>query len=295
MNEAESGPPSGPFTGPAGPRRLLTHETIGRIGSYGRTSIVPASDPIKVRNLAQARAEHDSQHRRVRITLGIPMVPPGDSVLTMPQINRTSVLRSLTLGLLALVLCGLSISEAFAAPQPEAIPRRWEFDLRPGPLRVTTVEVEGVGPRAFFFMTYYVENNTGDDRFLAPRFELATDEGEIIRSGGAEVPREVIRSISALFRNELLEDEISILGPILQGRENAREGLVVWPANDLTVDEVTIYASGFSGETRQFVRPDNGEIVVLRKTRMLRHATPGNIDPNSDRPFRRTVDQWILR
>ena len=47
-----------------------------------------------------------------------------------------------------------------------------------------------------------------------------------------------------------------------------------------------------SGELRI---TDNGEVVVLRKTRMLRHATPGNIDATSDQPFRRTVDRWIMR
>jgi hypothetical protein len=205
------------------------------------------------------------------------------------------VLGSAVLAVLTLVFAGLAVSEAAAAPQPDAIPSRWEFDLRPGPLRIITVEVEGVGPKPFFYMPYYVENNSGDDRFLAPRFELATDEGEVIRSGGSAVPREVTQFIIDRFRNPLLENEISMLGPILQGPENAREGVVIWPASDLTVDEVTVYASGFSGETKQFVRPDNGEVVVLRKTRMLRHATPGNIDPSSDQPFRRTVDRWIMR
>ncbi|MFG0291768.1 MAG: hypothetical protein ACIAQF_09695 [Phycisphaerales bacterium JB065] len=206
-----------------------------------------------------------------------------------------NTLRGSLLAILTVFIGGLAFSEAAAAPQPDAIPSRWEFDFRPGPLRITTIEVEGKGPQAFFYMPYYVENNSGEDRFLAPRFELATEEGDVLRSGGSAVPREVTRAIIERFRNPLLEDEITMLGPILQGPENAREGVVIWPANDLTVDEVTVYASGFSGETKQFVRPDNGEVVVLRKTRMLRHATPGNIDPSSDQPFRRTVDRWIMR
>lgn len=215
--------------------------------------------------------------------------------MTNALTSPATLLRTAVLAILALVLCGFSITEASAAPQPDAIPSRWEFDLRPGPLRITTVHVEGQGPQAFFYMPYYVENNSGEDRFLAPRFELATEEGDIVRSGGSAVPRSVVQTLIARFQNQLLEDEISMLGPILQGPENAREGLVIWPAGELTVDEVTVYASGFSGETKQFVRPDNGEIVVLRKTRMLRHATPGNIDVNSDRPFRRTMDRWIMR
>jgi hypothetical protein len=214
--------------------------------------------------------------------------------LNHAALTPSRILNILAFALLTVVLGGLSVS-AVAAPQPDAIPSRWEFDLRPGPLRITSISIDGGEPRAFFYMPYYVENNSGEDRFLAPRFELATEEGEIVRSGGSAVPREVVRTLIERFRNQLLEDEISMLGPILQGPENAREGLVIWPAGDLTVDEVTIYAAGFSGETKQFVRPDNGETVVLRKTRMLRHATPGNIDTNSDQPFRRTTDRWIMR
>lgn len=207
--------------------------------------------------------------------------------------HPAKLLNTLVFAVLAMFV-GVTGLTALAAPQPDAIPSRWEFDLRPGALRIATLIVDEE-PRSFFYMPYYVENNSGEDRFLAPRFELATDEGEIIRSGGIAVPREVVRTLIPRFRNQLLEDEISMLGPILQGPENAREGLVIWPAGDLTVDEVTIYASGFSGETKQFVRPDTNEVVILRKTRMLRHATPGNIDPDSDQAFRRTADRWIMR
>jgi len=207
--------------------------------------------------------------------------------------NPAKSLKTLMFAVFAMFV-GVTGLTALAVPQPDAIPSRWEFDLRPGPLRIATLLVEDE-PRSFFYMPYYVENNSGEDRFLAPRFELATDEGEIMRSGGTAVPREVVQTLIARFRNQLLEDEISMLGPILQGPENAREGLIIWPAGNLTVDEVTVYASGFSGETRQFVRPDTNEVVILRKTRMLRHATPGNINPSSDQPFRRTVDRWIMR
>jgi hypothetical protein len=185
-------------------------------------------------------------------------------------------------------------SVAFGAPEPEPVPRRWQLQIVPGDLRITSVDVPGEGARAFFYLTYTVTNNTGEDRNFAPSFELATDRGEIIRSG-RDVPRYASEAIRASLKNEQVLDEIAIQGLFLQGEENAREGFVVWPANDLKADEYTIFAAGFSGETKTIQRPDNGEKVVLRKCLMLRHDAPGQLDPTSGRPLTRTSTRWILR
>lgn len=183
---------------------------------------------------------------------------------------------------------------ALAAPEPEPIPRRWQLRVEPGELRATSVDIPGVGPRAYFFLTYKVTNNTGEDRYLAPSFELVTDRDTPIRSGRG-VPRIVSERIRASLKNDFLRDEIGVQGLLLQGEENAKEGLVIWPANDLKANEVTVYAAGFSGETKTIARPDNGQPYTLRKTLMLRHSTPGEIDPRTNDPLPRTEDRWILR
>ena len=59
----------------------------------------------------------------------------------------------------------------------------------------------------------------------------------------------------ARLGNTLIQDQITILGTILQGEENAKEGLVVWPCENFRPGEVTIYAAGFSGETAQVKAP----------------------------------------
>jgi len=61
------------------------------------------------------------------------------------------------------------------------------------------------------------------------------------------------------------------------------------------MDEVVVYGAGFSGETRSIERPDTGEKVILRKTRMLRHPVPGEIDPSLNPALTRSDDQWIMR
>lgn len=183
-----------------------------------------------------------------------------------------------------------------AAPEPDPVPRSWQFRFDPGPLRVTTVNIPGDGPRDFYYMPYLVENNTGEDRYFAPRFELVTDAGEILRSG-RDVPRFAVDQIRASLGDELLLDEIRVQGPLLQGDANAREAVVIWPADILDVDTVTVFAAGFSGENTIVTRPDNGETVVLRKTRMLQHQVAGQLNPRTDRPLQRdrVASRWIMR
>jgi hypothetical protein len=193
------------------------------------------------------------------------------------------------------------ISSALAAPEPSAVPTRWELDLEPGPLRVGTIDVEGVGPRSFFYLTYKVVNNSSEDLYFAPIFELCTDDGEA-RRAGQDVPMQVTSELLENLSNPFLLDQISIIGNLSRGEENAREGLIVWPAENLKVDEVVVYCVGFSGETRRIVKPDappgedgKPQEVVLRKTMMLVHSTPGDLTGRGTRPLDRTIARWILR
>jgi hypothetical protein len=184
---------------------------------------------------------------------------------------------------------------ARAVPEPAPIPKRWQLDIRPGPVRVATINVEGVGPTAFFYFTYTVVNNTGEDLIFAPQFDLATDDGDLIRSG-RDVPDSVVQALLTKLNNPMLESELSITrGTLQQGEENGREGLVVWRGGSLTGDELTVYAAGFSGETRIYKRPDTGEDVVLRKVLMLKHATPGDLAGRGSEPLERTETRWTMR
>lgn len=208
----------------------------------------------------------------------------------------------------------LPAREAIAAPEPSLTPVRWQLDIDPGPLRLTTVNVEGVGPRAFYTMTYRVTNNSGQDLYFAPAFELAVDEESPIRSGRG-VATATTREILAKHGNGRMLDQVSVIGMLRQGPENSRDGLVIWPADRLRANEVTVYAIGFSGETRRIAKPDakaadgkaassgqrakagarNPGEVVLRKTLMITHQAPGDLTGLGDAVIERTGERWILR
>jgi hypothetical protein len=147
----------------------------------------------------------------------------------------------------AVLICS-STSVAMAAPEPEPVPRRWELLLEAQPLHVAYANVPGVGSRPFYYMTYKATNVTGTEQTLAVSFELSTGDGNVFRAG-RNVPIEVTKQIIEHVGNPLLQDPIGILGPIQHGRENAREGIVIWPLEDFTPDALIVYAAGFSGET----------------------------------------------
>ncbi len=196
---------------------------------------------------------------------------------------------------LALVLLP---SVASAVPEPKPVPVRWEFDFRPEPLRFVRLDVESEGPVWFAFLTYRVANHSGEDRILAPLFELATDEGVVVRSGRG-VPVEVTREIMAMLDDPLLRDQLNIVSTLLQGVENTRRGVVVWRLPEGAADELIVFASGFSGESEAFYTedPETGERVrhVLRKTRMLRYAVPGQLTAYSPPTPELIEARWVLR
>jgi hypothetical protein len=215
----------------------------------------------------------------------------------MPTIgtSATTFLRLTPLALAGLLLATLT-APLWAAPQPDVVPRRWQLDVEPGELRVVTVDTAR-GPRPFYYMTYLVTNNSGEDVDFYPAFIMTSDRGGELRRSNRGVPLEAARAIQEIAgrgRVEMLS-EFDAHGLLLQGEENAREAVVIWPVESFMVDEVKIFLEGFSGETKSVTRPDNGETEVLRKTLMLTHEVPGQLDPSARNPITRTDSRWILR
>jgi hypothetical protein len=184
------------------------------------------------------------------------------------------------------------------APEPDPIPLRWQLSVEPGPLRVMTVDVPSTGPRSYYFFTYKVTNTSNTDLLFAPSFDLGGDTGELRRSG-RDVPPEVSRRILADLESKEIQDQIGVVGLLLQGEENAREGVVIWPATATHASGLTIYAAGFSGETRQVQIKDpksgSNKNVMLRKTLMLRYQGPGEIRNMAGREVELVEERWIMR
>jgi hypothetical protein len=189
--------------------------------------------------------------------------------------------------LAALVLAGA----VCAFPEPAFVPYRWELDFQPGYLRLY---VDPVDDTAWWYFTYKVVNGTGEDQLWAPSFVLFTDAGEILTSG-RDVPSHIEEDIRSLIGNKLMETQNEAIGEIFQGPEHAREGLVVWPARETDVNELSLFIAGISGETARIANPLTGEELILRKTLQRDYLIRGDALSRGSQPIELLRERWILR
>lgn len=199
--------------------------------------------------------------------------------------------------MVAVLLGVLGVSLAFA-PEPDPIPRRWQLAIEPGAMRVASMDVPGVGTRAYFYMTYKVTNTSDTDLLFTPTFDMLTDDGALLRAG-RDVPQDVTKEILRRVDNPFVQDQVSIVGPLLQGEANAKEGLVIWPVTSTRCGEFSVFASGFSGETRpiETLNPaDHTKMkVLLRKTLMMRFQGPGELFDMQARTIPMIDRTWVMR
>ena len=193
------------------------------------------------------------------------------------------------------VLLGNS-TNAYAAPEPSPVATQWEFTFENGPLRLAWVD-DGNGVNPYFYLTYRVTNHWGGVKLFAPDVSLMTDNVNVVRSG-RDVSSTVTETIMERLDNPLLESQIDIVSNVLEGVEHARDGVVIWPANDLEADEVTVFFAGLSGEFQSYVvgrETNDPHRYNLRKTLMLRYSTPGEFDQQGDTPFELAEKRWVMR
>ena len=194
--------------------------------------------------------------------------------------------------ILAGVLGAVAPSSSQAGPpRPSPFPVRWELDFAAGPLRLFVHPADG---STWWYFTYRVTNRTGRDQVWAPDLVLYTDAGRILDAGNG-VPTRVTEAIRNLLGDELLETQSEIIGDLLRGPEHARDGLAVWPAENLSVNEMSLFVGGLSGETARVLHPRTGQQYILRKTLQRDYLIRGDAVARGSDPVEVAGEQWIMR
>lgn len=157
----------------------------------------------------------------------------------------------------------------------------WEIDFKPGDLRLYVDPADG---RYYWYFTYTVTNRTERDIVFAPRIELFFDSGEILRSGRG-VSTRVVDQLKRLLGDPLLEDQNRIIGDLRVGRENARTGIAVWPAEDQEVTEITLFFQGLSSDRVDVAHPVTGKKVPLYRTLRREYIVPGDPEARGSTPL----------
>jgi hypothetical protein len=200
----------------------------------------------------------------------------------------------------AFALTCLSVAmPGVAAPQPALVTKAWEFKFThatPRPIVVKNLRGEN---EWYWYMTYKVVNNSGQERLFVPEITIATDQGDIL-AAGKNVRTAVFEEIKKRVGNRLLESPTNVVSQILQGEDHAKESVAIWPALDHNVDRVSIFISGLSGETALIKIPDPADTkktidTLVAKTLMLDFDYPGAPTSPQEQPVIFKGSTWIMR
>lgn len=176
-----------------------------------------------------------------------------------------------------------------SAGKPGGAP--WTFDFTPKELRLFVDQASGT---SYWCMTYTVTNLTGADRQWMPKVEMLDDRGRI-HAAGRSVPPSVTKSVKDLLGDPLLEDQFQIIGVLRQGRENAKDGLLIWSAEPCDATEITVFVRGLSGETEVVEDPVTKAPVTLYRTARLEYVVPGDVKARGMKPVPLDSRDWIFR
>jgi len=211
----------------------------------------------------------------------------------------------------ALTIGAIFVGSAQTAPKPAEITTSWQLDFDYKPVQPIMVPVPGEAkPRLFWFMLFTVANHTGSDQIFVPDFTLYTDTAQVLRAG-QHVPSAAFDKIKALYNNPLLQDMSGVSGKLLQGEDNAKDGVAIWPDFDPKATSFDIFVGGLSGETAELALPTPMQVtqidadgkkvvktvdkVILSKTLDLNYTITG--DPAS-RPKNKAAlatKTWVMR
>jgi hypothetical protein len=148
-------------------------------------------------------------------------------------------------------------------------------------------------------MRYTVVNNTGKEILFTPSFELVADTGRVQTAfkeanGKDNIPSAVFEEISRLYKNPLLQSPSSIYGRLLQGEDNAKDGVIIFPALDPEARQFQLFVMGLSGETAEVKNPIDGKSVILQKALEIDFRLPGQaigIEPKTEV----TTVKWVMK
>ncbi|HEX8340939.1 MAG TPA: hypothetical protein VF624_08535 [Tepidisphaeraceae bacterium] len=203
-------------------------------------------------------------------------------------------------GLTLLVALGLT-QTASAYPKPSPYPVSWELKFVHSEPRRVVVEVPGAPlPKAYWFITYTVTNNTERDVEFLPEFLMVSKNGTVKRSDRV-VPRVVFDKIKSATNNKLLESALKVAGTLHVGEDQARDGVAIWEEPEVRMGSFTIFVTGLSGESTPLtddagapLNDKDNRPILLFKTLQLDFNISGDELYAGD-PVDQTGKQWIMR
>jgi hypothetical protein len=228
-----------------------------------------------------------------------------------------------------------STASSGAPPEPNPVRTSWELSFQPSPPIRIQVDT-GQGRQTYWYMLYTVTNSTGEDVDFHPEIVRVNEiESELPAEKAGDNPRKASRiSVDPamvglhpkIFREiqqrhaktiPFLVSPIHAIGKLLQGKDNARSSVAVFPDLDPRASKFTLYVAGLSGERISKPnpmydprrRPDGGskapgeisgadenpEFFILRKTLAMPYILPGDVKTRQSASPVLGKMNWVMR
>jgi len=213
--------------------------------------------------------------------------------------------------LVALAVAWGAVASGGQPPRPSIVPTKPELEFTyETPQQIVLTPPGGKGPQTYWYVLYQIQNRTGADQIFAPDFVLYTDTGEVVRSGKG-VPTTVFAAIQKRHNNPLLQNATGMTGRILQGADNAKDGVAIWRDFDPAARAFDVFVGGLSDERAVVKLPSpvmveqrdaQGEVrsvardeVTLAKTLKLSYSLPGEASARAAIKPKLIKKTWVMR
>lgn len=215
-----------------------------------------------------------------------------------------------------ILAAGVALAMAVGAhsdppPKPSQVPVSWQLEFEYQHVRSITLSLPGEKkPRTFWYLLYTVTNRTGSEQVFVPDFVLYTDTGQVLRAGQG-VSTVVFKAVEKRHNNPLLMNLGRMTGRILQGEDNAKDGVAIWRNFDPAARKFDVFAGGLSGERARVKLPSPIEVteqaedgtprkvtkteITLIKTLRLSYAIPGEAAARPRTLPTPLKKDWVMR
>lgn len=226
--------------------------------------------------------------------------------------------RTITVTVLSAALLAAAAPHAMTAPEPFEVAIKWELEFEyeaPLPIQVTLPGEKK--PRVFWYMLYTVTNRTrddetgrGTDRDFIPGFVVYTETGQATNANW-RVSSTVFQAVKKRHNRPLLKNHANITGKILFGKDNAKDGAIIWADFDPDAGSFDVFISGLSGETAELKLPApitvteidafgkaktvKTDKIVLSKTLQLNYTVKGQAEDRIFTTATFNYKRWVMR
>jgi hypothetical protein len=193
----------------------------------------------------------------------------------------------------------------FCAPEPAIVPaaNQWTLNVVYNQPQQITVKIPGERkPQRFWYVILTLTNNTNIDVPFYPTNELVTDTFQIIPAY-RDTRNVVFDKIKARHKKNFpfIESLETAENRILQGEDNTKDLVIIWPDFDSKAKNISLYIAGLSNETVVIEHPSqkdpngNPEKIYLRKTLQLDYSIGGDPNFRSNTSLIFKAMNWVMR